>query len=103
MNVEEKTDLEKATPAQPITAGGNEGPSSEVDTSQSKIEKSKSAEEVASMISQQQQISFAKSNENLIVSNFVSYFEPLIHNLDTNVQALRYLLWLQFSNFSKST
>ena len=63
----------------------------EAETSEpGKIEKSKSAEEVASMISQQQQISFAKSNENLIVNSFVSFFEPLIQNLDTNVQALRY-------------
>ncbi len=53
------------------------------------LDKSKSAEEIASMISQQQQISFAKSNENLLVSSFVSFFEPLIHNLDSNVQALR--------------
>lgn len=54
------------------------------------VEKSRSVEEVASMISQQQQISFAKSNENLLVSSFVSFFEPLIHNLDTHVQAVRY-------------
>lgn len=53
------------------------------------IEKSKSAEEVASMISQQQQISFAKSNENLMVNSFVSFFEPIVQNLDSNVQALR--------------
>lgn len=68
-----------------------ENASNQLEASESaKIEKSKSAEEVASMISQQQQISFAKSNENLIVNSFVSFFEPLIQNLDTNVQALRY-------------
>lgn len=57
---------------------------------ESKLDKSKSAEEIASLISQQQKISFTKSNENLIVNSFVSFFEPLIQNLDANVQALRY-------------
>lgn len=32
----------------------------------------------------------AKSNENLIVNSFVSFFEPLIHNLDSQVQSLRF-------------
>lgn len=66
---EEKTELEEESAAQ--------------------LDKSKSAEEIASMISQQQQISLSKSNENLIVSSFVSFFDPLIQNLDTHVQALR--------------
>ncbi len=30
-----------------------------------------------------------KSNENIIVNNFVGFFEPLIQNLDINVQNLR--------------
>ena len=30
-----------------------------------------------------------KSNENIIVNNFVGFFEPLIQNLDLNVQNLR--------------
>ena len=30
-----------------------------------------------------------KSNENMIVNNFVGFFEPLIQNLDLNVQNLR--------------
>lgn len=97
MNAEEKTELEKETTTTTM-ADNNKViepvPSTEATQNNLKIEKSKSAEEVASMISQQQQISFAKSNENLIVSNFVSYFEPLIHNLDTNVQALRFDFFL---------
>ena len=53
------------------------------------LERSRSAEEVASMIAQQQQASFAKSNENLMVSSFVSFFEPLVCNLDAHVNTLR--------------
>ena len=63
----------------------------QVEEESSHLDKSKSAEEIASAISQQQQLTFAKSNENLIVNSFVSFFEPLIQNLDTNVQALRLL------------
>ena len=67
-----------------------EGTKTELDEeSAAQLDKSKSAEEIASMISQQQQISLSKSNENLIVSSFVSFFDPLIQNLDTHVQALR--------------
>jgi hypothetical protein len=51
-------------------------------------DKTKSVEEIAALLTQQQQ-SFAKSNENVIVSNFIKYFEPLIQNLDANVEALR--------------
>lgn len=64
-------------------------PLPEETTSATQLDKSKSAEEIASMIAQQQQISLSKSNENLIVSSFVSFFDPLIQNLDANVQALR--------------
>ena len=51
-------------------------------------DKTKSVEEIAALLTHQQQ-SFAKSNENVIVSNFVKYFEPLVQNLDSNVEALR--------------
>lgn len=94
MNAEEKSEqLENsATASATTTTTTTTSRELEVGTAESadgKIEKSKSAEEVASMISQQQQSLFAKSNENLMVSNFVSFFEPLINNLDTNVQSLR--------------
>jgi len=51
--------------------------------------KSQSAEEIANLITKQQLQSIAKSSENLIVSNFYGFFEPLIKNLDANVEALR--------------
>ena len=51
--------------------------------------KSQSAEELALLINKQQQQSLAKSNENIIVSNFLKFFEPLVQNLDSNVEALR--------------
>ena len=52
------------------------------------IEKSPSAEDIATQILSQQQ-ERQKINENLIVSNFVSFFEPLIQNLDSSVDSLR--------------
>jgi len=51
--------------------------------------KSQSAEEIADLITKQQQQSMVKSSENVIVSNFLGFFEPLIKNLDANVEALR--------------
>jgi hypothetical protein len=51
--------------------------------------KSQSAEEIADLITKQQQQSLVKSGENVIVSNFLGFFEPLIKNLDANVEALR--------------
>lgn len=33
------------------------------------------------------------ANEKLIVANFVNFFEPLINNLDKNVDALRFLIF----------
>lgn len=63
--------------------------SEEKDNEIQHLEKSKSAEEIADLISQQQKLTLSKSNENLILSNFVSFFEPLIQNLDSNVQSLR--------------
>ena len=51
--------------------------------------KSQSAEEIADLITKQQQQSLVKSGENVIVSNFLVFFEPLIKNLDANVEALR--------------
>ena len=51
--------------------------------------RSQSAEEIALLIAKQQQQSLIKSNENIIVSNFMSFFEPLVKNLDANVEALR--------------
>ena len=35
------------------------------------------------------EISKVEGAENLIVNNFVAFFEPLINNLDANVESLR--------------
>ncbi len=45
--------------------------------------------QLAEMIAQKQS-KMIQSSENIIVNNFVGFFEPLIQNLDTNVQNLRY-------------
>lgn len=50
------------------------------------------SEEIANLseeIRLKMNISKAKINENLLVSNFVAFFEPLIQKLDQNVQSLR--------------
>lgn len=36
--------------------------------------------------------------ENLIVNNFVCFFEPLIQNLDKNVDSLRYYFLIHVNN-----
>ena len=51
--------------------------------------KSQSAEEIALLIGKQQQQAQVNSSENVIVSNFLGFFEPLVKNLDANVEALR--------------
>lgn len=56
-------------------------------TSKLTVEKSKSVEEIAADLTKQ---ALLKSNENLIVSNFVKFFEPVIQNLDSNVESLRF-------------
>jgi hypothetical protein len=61
----------------------------EQETQETKLEKSKSAEEIAALILKQQQEKQQKNNENLIVSNFVSFFEPLVKNLESNADSLR--------------
>jgi hypothetical protein len=38
---------------------------------------------------QEQTASLVPSSENLIISNFISFFEPLISNLDASVNSLR--------------
>ncbi|RNA01926.1 SNARE-associated Snapin [Brachionus plicatilis] len=55
--------------------------------------KQKETEELANLseeIRQNMNISRAKINENLLVTNFVAFFGPLIQNLDSNVQSLRH-------------
>ena len=51
-------------------------------------EENRNAQEIANNIISAQALSTA-SNENLIVNNFVKFFEPLIQHLDSNVEALR--------------
>ena len=41
-----------------------------------------------------QQTQPTESEENLIVSNFVSFFQPLIQNLDAHVESLRLGLFI---------
>ena len=68
-------------------------------TDQNQIENSEATSEIvstdekllASLIAENQ-AKFIKTNENIIVSNFVGFFEPLIKNLDLNVQNLRYYI-----------
>lgn len=73
-------------------------------------EEIRNAQEIANKIINTQALS-ANSNENLIVTNFVKFFEPLIQHLDSNVEALRlsqvdltnqikYLLNREFSSFT---
>ena len=45
-----------------------------------------------------QQTQPTESEENLIVSNFVSFFQPLIQNLDAHVESLRLGLFIFFAN-----
>lgn len=40
-------------------------------------------------VTKEETVDIIETNENLIVNNFVKFFEPLIQNLDTNVEALR--------------
>ena len=44
--------------------------------------------QLAEMIAEKQS-KMIQSSENIIVNNFVGFFEPLIQNLDLNVQNLR--------------
>lgn len=42
-----------------------------------------------SVVSSKQVATASLSTENIIVDNFVKFFDPLIKHLDTNVQSLR--------------
>lgn len=74
-----------------LTEQIEQNPSGEANANASLNEESKSqsAEEIADLITKQQQQSLVKSGENVIVSNFLGFFEPLVKNLDANVEALR--------------
>jgi hypothetical protein len=46
--------------------------------------------DVYSQLKLEARTQLGSNNETLIVSNFISFFEPLVQNLDSSVVSLRY-------------
>lgn len=57
------------------------------DETASTLTTEQSVEEIAATILTNQALS--TTNENVIVNNFVKFFEPIIKSLDSNVESLR--------------